>query len=178
MAKPLAGVRPRAIWSGDTPRRWRSMRFCMLVAKSRISTAVTSRDHAAAVLRGRPGQLQVLGRRRPWCRAPTGASVAVTSMAAWPRPFSSAPAASTTIRLAASSRSLMSAVPANCSLHRAHPDRDLALVLVVAEVLGQLGAGQARGDLGDVVEELPDLVDRLSDLEVVLDQHQASSVVR
>ena len=57
---------------------------------------------------------------------------------------------------------------------RAHPDGDLALVLVVAEIVGQLRARQARRDLGDVVEELPDLLDRLSDLELVLDQHRVS----
>jgi hypothetical protein len=60
---------------------------------------------------------------------------------------------------------------------RAHPDGDLALVPVVAEVLGQRGARQAGRDLGDVVEELPDLLDRLSDLELVLDQHRVSFLV-
>jgi hypothetical protein len=56
-------------------------------------------------------------------------------------------------------------------LHRAHADGDLAVVLVVAQVVGELGAGQARGDLRDVVEEPPDLVDGLRDLEAALDQH-------
>ncbi len=41
MAKPLAGAAP-ATWSGDTPRSIASIRVCMLVAKSRIRTAVTS----------------------------------------------------------------------------------------------------------------------------------------
>ena len=86
-------------------------------------------------------------------------------MAAWPRPFSSAPAASTTMRLAASSRSLICGGAGELQLDRPHPDGDPAAVLVVAEVLGQLGAGQARGHLRDVVEEPPDLVDRLGDLE-------------
>ena len=45
---------------------------------------------------------------------PLADSVAPTIMAAWPRPFSSAPAACTTMCLAASSRSVMSAVPTNC----------------------------------------------------------------
>ena len=53
-------------------------------------------------------------------------------------------------------------------------ERDDAVVLAVAQVLGQPGSGQAGGDLGDVVKELPHLVDGLRHLEVVLDQHQAS----
>jgi len=64
--------------------------------------------------------------------------------------------------------------PGELQTHRAHPDRDRALVLVVAEILGELGARQARGHLGNIVEELPDLLDRLSDLELVLDQHRVS----
>jgi hypothetical protein len=64
--------------------------------------------------------------------------------------------------------------PGELHPHRAHPDRHLALVLVVAEILGEFGARQARGHLGDIVEELPDLLDRLSDLELVLDQHRVS----
>jgi hypothetical protein len=91
-------------------------------------------------------------------------------MLAWPRPLASAPAALRTSRLAASSRSAISAVPA----YRAHPDGHLALVLLAAEVLGQFRAGQAGGHLRDVPEELPDLVNRLRDLEVVLDQHRLS----
>src|SRR5215472_917807 len=47
---------------------------------------------------------------------PERASVAVTTMLAWPLPFSSAPLACTTTRWAASSRSVMSAVPAKLSL--------------------------------------------------------------
>ena len=58
--------------------------------------------------------------------------------------------------------------------YRAQPDGHLAVVLVVAEVFGELGPGQAGGHLRDVVEELPHLVDRLRDLEGVLEQHQAS----
>jgi hypothetical protein len=46
---------------------------------------------------------------------PLGDSVAPTTIAAWPRPLSSAPAACTTMRLAALSRSVMSAVPVNWS---------------------------------------------------------------
>jgi hypothetical protein len=60
---------------------------------------------------------------------------------------------------------------------RAHPDGDLALVGVAAEVLGQLRARQAGCDLGDVLEELPDLLDRLGDLELILDQHRVSLLV-
>ena len=37
-------------------------------------------DHAAPVLGGGAGQLQVLGDRRPWCRAPAGVSCAVIFM--------------------------------------------------------------------------------------------------
>ena len=57
-------------------------------------------------------------------------SVAVTTMLAWPRPFSSAPLACTTTRLAASSRSVMSAVPANCS--RTGPIRTATLPLYLS----------------------------------------------
>jgi len=64
--------------------------------------------------------------------------------------------------------------PRELQPHRAHPDRDLALVGVVAEVLGEFGARQARGHLGDVAEEPPYLLDRLRDLELVLDQHRVS----
>jgi hypothetical protein len=64
--------------------------------------------------------------------------------------------------------------PGELQPHRAHPDRHLALVLSVAEILGELGARQARGHLRDVAEELPDLLDRFSDLELVPDQHRVS----
>ncbi len=59
-------------------------------------------------------------------------------------------------------------------LDRPHPHRDLALVLLVAEVFGELGTGQAGRDLRDVVEEVPHLVDGLRHVEVGLDQHRAS----
>jgi len=62
--------------------------------------------------------------------------------------------------------------PAELEPDRAHPDRHPALVLVVAEVLRQLGARQARRHLRDVVEELPDSLDRRGDLEVAFDQHR------
>ena len=55
--------------------------------------------------------------------------------------------------------------------HGAHPDGHPALVLPVADVLGQFSAGQAGRHLRDAVEELPYLVDRLGDLEVVGDDH-------
>jgi len=64
--------------------------------------------------------------------------------------------------------------PGELQADRTHPHGDLALVRVVAEVLGEFGARQAGGHLGDVVEELPHLLDRLSDLELVLDQHRVS----
>jgi len=100
--------------------------------------------------------------------------VAVTTMLAWPRPFSSAPVALRTSRLAASSRSAISAVPPNWS--RTGPIRMATRPLYFSppEVLGQFRAGQAGGYLGDVPEELPDLLDRLGDLEVVGDQHRLS----
>ena len=41
MAKPLAGA-TAAIWSGDCPLSIAWIRFCMFVAKSPISTVVTS----------------------------------------------------------------------------------------------------------------------------------------
>ena len=90
------------------------MRFCMLVAKSRIRTVVTSEIIPRPYCAAAPESC------RSWATSilvppPTGASLAVSSIAAWPRPFSSAPAASTTIRLPASSRSLIAAVPANWS---------------------------------------------------------------
>ena len=49
-----------------------------------------------------------------------------------------------------------------------------SMVVGEAQILGQLRAGQAGGHLGDVVEHLPDLVDRLRDVEAALDQHQLS----
>ena len=58
--------------------------------------------------------------------------------------------------------------------YRTHPDGHLALVLLAAQVLGQFGTGQAGGHLRDVLEELPYLLDRLGDLELVLDQHRVS----
>src|SRR6202034_2850754 len=59
---------------------------------------------------------------------------------------------------------------------RPHPDRDLALVLVVAEVFGQLGPGQAGSNGRDVVEEPPHLLDRLGDLEVAGDDHLSTAL--
>jgi hypothetical protein len=78
------------------------------------------------------------------------------------------------MRLAASSRSVMSAVPVNRS--RTGPYRDQALVLVVAEVLGQLRAWQAGRDLRNVVEEPPYLLDRLRDLEVAGDYQRSTAL--
>src|SRR5271166_6831978 len=81
--------------------------------KSRISTAVTSEIMPRPYCAAAPDSC------RSWVTPtlvprPARTSVAVTTMLAWPRPFSSAPLACTTTRLAASSRSVMSAVPANC----------------------------------------------------------------
>ena len=104
---------------------------------------------------------------------PDRASVAVTTMLAWPRPFSSAPARVAPHPLGGLVTLGDVRGPAELQPDRAHPDRDPALVLLAAEVLGQLRAGQAGGHLRDVLEELPDLLDRLGDLEVVLDQHRA-----
>ena len=91
------------------------MRPCMFSAKARISTVVTS------VTMPRPYCAAAPDSCRSWTTPilvvprPVRASVAVTTMLAWPRPFPSAPLTCTTTRLAASSRSVMSAVPANCS---------------------------------------------------------------
>ena len=86
----------------------------MVAEKSRIKMAETSEIMPRPYCAAAPDSC------RSWVTAtlvprPFGDSVAPTIMAAWPRPFSSAPAACTTMRLAASSRSVMSAVPVNCS---------------------------------------------------------------
>ena len=60
--------------------------------------------------------------------------------------------------------------------HRAHADADAAPVVAVAQVVGQLGTGQAGGDVRDVAEELPHSADRRGDLELVGDQHRLSSL--
>ena len=60
---------------------------------------------------------------------------------------------------------------------RAHPDGHPALVLVVAEVLGQFRAGQAGRHLRDVAEELPHLLDRLGDLEAAGDDHLSTALM-
>jgi hypothetical protein len=59
---------------------------------------------------------------------------------------------------------------------RPHPDGDPALILVVAEVLGQLRARQAGGHLRDVAEEPPHLLDRLGDLEVAGDDQRSTAL--
>src|ERR1700733_32472 len=114
-ARPLAGLVPAAaICSADSPRSTRSIRSCMVVAKSRISTDETSEIIPRPYWAAAPDSwiscatLTLVPR-------PERTSVAVTTMLAWPRPFSSAPAALRTSRLAASSRSAISAVSANCS---------------------------------------------------------------
>src|SRR5580704_13323070 len=110
--KPLAGL--AAAPARSSPRPARSIRSARLTPKSRMSTALTSeimpRPYwAAAPESCRSWETLTLVPRPSW------ASVAVTTMLAWPRPFSSAPVAFTTTRLAASFRSVMSASPANCS---------------------------------------------------------------
>src|SRR5262245_17271308 len=100
--------------SNATPRSTASMRACMFRAKSRMRISVTS------AIMPRPYCAAAPEICRSWVtstRDPPrlAARVAVTSIDAWPRPFSSDPAASTTIRLAVSSRSLIWAVPANWS---------------------------------------------------------------
>src|ERR1700722_17305222 len=114
-ARPLAGLVPAAaICSADSPRSTRSIRSCMVVAKSRISTDETSEIIPRPYWAAAPDSwiscatLTLVPR-------PERTSVAVTTMLAWPRPLASAPAALRTSRLAASSRSAISAVPANCS---------------------------------------------------------------
>ncbi len=59
-------------------------------------------------------------------------------------------------------------------LDRPHPDRYLAAVLVIAEVLGQCRPRQAGSDPRDVAEEVPDFRYRLGDLEGLVDQHRVS----
>src|SRR5271166_3793367 len=114
--KPLAGVAlAAAICSADSPRSIRSIRSCIFAEKSRISTAVTS------LIMPRPYCAAAPESCRSWVTPtlvprPARARTAVTTMLAWPRPRSSAPLACTTTLLAALSRSVMSAVPANCSL--------------------------------------------------------------
>ena len=145
----------------------------MLAEKSRISTAVTSEIMPRPYCAAAPDSC------RSWATAtlvprPAWTRVAVTIMAGL--------AAALLVGAGGVHDDPLGGVvalgdvrgPGELHPHRAHPDRHLALVLVVAEVLGQLGARQARGHLRDVVEELPDLLDRLSDLELVLDQHRVS----
>ena len=130
-------------------------------------------DHAPAVLRGRAGQLQVLGHVHPGTAAGPGqrrgddharlaAAPHVRAAGMHDHPVSGLVALGDVGRAG------------ELELDRPHPHSDPALVLFAAQILGQLGARQARGDLRDVLEELPDLFDRLSDLEVVLDQHRVS----
>ena len=173
--KPSAGRRRRPRRSARPTRRARSARSgpaCSL-AKSRIRTAETSEIMPRPYCAAAPDSC------RSWVTPtlvprPARASVAVTTMLAWPRPFSSAPA-----RVHDHALGRLVALgdirgAGELQPDRAHPDGDPALVLLVAEVLGQLRARQAGGHLRDVVEELPDLLDRLGDLEVVLDQHRVS----
>ena len=84
----------------------------MFAEKSRIRTAETSEIMPRPYCAAAPASC------RSWVTStlvprPRGVRVALTTMAAWPRPFTSAPAAWTTSFLAASSRSVMSAVPLN-----------------------------------------------------------------
>src|SRR5690554_187809 len=83
----------------------------MLSTKSSTSTRLTS------VTMPRPYWAAAPASCKSWPRwtlvpAPAGSSRALMSMAAWPRPFLSAPLALTTIVLVASSRSTISARPA------------------------------------------------------------------
>src|ERR1700689_798082 len=133
-------------------------------------------DHAPAVLRRRPGQLEVLtdrdlgaaafGRQRgPDDHRGLAAALLVGAGRVHDDVLGGVVA--------------LGDVGGADELHadRPHPDRDPALVLVVAEVLGQLRTGQAGGHLGDVVEELPHLVDRLGDLEVAGDYHFSTALM-
>src|SRR5690242_7190090 len=113
----------------------------MLAEKSRISTAVTS------VIIPRPYCAAAPDSWRSWATPtlvprPALTRVAVTIMLAWPRPFSSAPAACTTIRLAASSRSVMSAVPANCI--RTGPIRIATLPLYLSSPRSSVSSAPGR----------------------------------
>src|SRR5580704_3660696 len=139
---PLAGVAAAAaICSADSPRSIRSIRSCMFAEKSRISTAVTS------AIMPRPYCAAAPDSCRSWATPilvprPARVSVAVTTMLAWPRPFSSAPLACTTTRLAASSRSVMSAVPANC--RRTGPIRTATLPLYFSSPRSSVSSAPGR----------------------------------
>ena len=50
-------------------------------------------------------------------------------------------------------------------LHRAGRDDDISLVVVVTHLVGEIRTGDAGRHQRDVVEELPNLVDRLVDIE-------------
>ncbi len=54
---------------------------------------------------------------------------------------------------------------------RAELDLELALVGPVAHLLGEVGTGEARCDAHDVVERLPDGLDRGGDGEGLLELH-------
>src|SRR5581483_3147966 len=141
--RPLAAepADAAAICSGVSPRSSRSIRSCMLAEKSRISTALTS------VIIPRPYCAAAPDSWRSWATPtlvprPALTRVAVTIMLAWPRPFSSAPAACTTIRLAASSRSVMSAVPANCI--RTGPIRTATVPLYLSSPRSSVSSAPGR----------------------------------
>ena len=61
--------------------------------------------------------------------------------------------------------------PGELHLHRSETNGDVALVVIFCDLIGQVGAGEAGGDVGDVLAELPDLLNGLVYLEFLLDQH-------
>src|SRR6201999_3792046 len=133
------------------------------------------RDHAPAVLRRRAGQLQVLG-DGDLGAAPSGRQGGADHHGGL--------AAALLVGTRRVHDDALGGVVALGDVggagepqpDRPHPDRDQALVLVVAEVLGQLRARQAGRYLRDVVEEAPYLLDRLRDLEVAGDYHRSTAL--
>ena len=95
-----------------------------------------------------------------WVPPPTEASWAVIVIAAWPRPFCVGAGGVDDHPLGRVVALEDLGLAVERQLHRTHPDADGAGVVVVAEVVGELGAGQAGRHLRDVAEELPDLVQR------------------
>jgi hypothetical protein len=129
-------------------------------------------DHAAAVLRGGPGHLQVLGHVDP------GAAAVGDQAGGDQHPGL---AAALVVGAGGVHHDPLGRViafldfggTAELELDRPHAHGDPPEVSVLAEFLGQLGARQAGRDLVDVFEEPPDPVNGLRDVEAALDQHQA-----